>query len=121
MMKAKEIITTLYKNYTLKHWKKIVTSLLLSVLVAGSTSAIAWLLDPAIKKLFIRVLQTLFVVVVALTISLQHQRIKSCEDSIEDIQKIIYLDWKIEIYEKMVPPPDNNILPLPKLYEEDDL
>ena len=53
MMKAKEIITTLYKNYTLKHWKKIVTSLLLSVLVAGSTSAIAWLLDPAIKKLFI--------------------------------------------------------------------
>ena len=74
-----------------------------------------------IKKLFIRVLQTLFVVVVALTISLQHQRIKSCEDSIEDIQKIIYLDWKIEIYEKMVPPPDNNILPLPKLYEEDDL
>ena len=74
-----------------------------------------------IKKLFIRVLQTLFVVVVALTISLQHQRIKRCEDSIEDIQKIIYLDWKIEIYEKMVPPPDNNILPLPKLYEEDDL
>ncbi len=53
MMKAKKIITTLYKNYTLKHWKKIVTSLLLSVLVAGSTSAIAWLLDPAIKKLFI--------------------------------------------------------------------
>ena len=74
-----------------------------------------------IKKLFIRVLQTLFVVVVALTISLQHQRIKSCEDSIEDIQKIIYLDWKIELYEKTTPPPDNNILPLPKLYEEDDL
>ena len=74
-----------------------------------------------IKKLFIRVLQTLFVVVVALTISLQHQRIKRCEDSIEDIQKIIYLDWKIELYEKTTPPPDNNILPLPKLYEEDDL
>ena len=53
MMKAKEIITILYKNYTLKHWKKIVISLLLSILVAGSTSAIAWLLDPAIKKLFI--------------------------------------------------------------------
>ena len=53
MMKAKEIITKLYKDYTIKHWKKIATSLILSILVAGSTSSIAWLLDPAIKKLFI--------------------------------------------------------------------
>jgi len=52
-MKAKEIITRLYKDYTIKHWKKIATSLILSILVAGSTSSIAWLLDPAIKKLFI--------------------------------------------------------------------
>ena len=52
-MKAKEIITKLYKDYTIKHWKKIATSLILSILVAGSTSSIAWLLDPAIKKLFI--------------------------------------------------------------------
>jgi len=53
MMKAKEIIEKLYKDYTIKHWKKIATSLMLSILVAGSTSSIAWLLDPAIKKLFI--------------------------------------------------------------------
>ena len=32
---------------------KIILSALFSILVAGSTSAIAWLLDPAIKKIFV--------------------------------------------------------------------
>jgi subfamily B ATP-binding cassette protein MsbA len=38
---------------------KIILSALFSILVAGSTSAIAWLLDPAIKKLFIEKDQSL--------------------------------------------------------------
>jgi len=32
---------------------RIIVALTLSVVVAGSTSAIAWLLDPAVKKIFI--------------------------------------------------------------------
>ena len=42
---------------------KIILSALLSVLVAGSTSAIAWLLDPAIKKLFIEKDQSLIIII----------------------------------------------------------
>ena len=48
-----EIYKRLYKDYSKKYLNKIVISLFFSILVAGSTSAIAWLLDPAIKKIFI--------------------------------------------------------------------
>ena len=44
------IIKRLYTDYTKKYYKKIIFAIFLSVLVAGSTSAIAYLLDPAIKK-----------------------------------------------------------------------
>ena len=49
----KLILTRLYKEYINKHLSKILLALVLSVIVAGSTSAIAWLLDPAVKKVFI--------------------------------------------------------------------
>ena len=43
----------LYRNYTKKYLNRIFIALALSVVVAGSTSATAYLLDPAIKKIFI--------------------------------------------------------------------
>lgn len=52
------ILKRLYKNYTSKYIKKILIGFALSILVAGSTSAIAYLLDPAIKKIFIEKDQT---------------------------------------------------------------
>jgi len=52
-MKDIEILKRLYQNYTKKHLNKILISVFFSLLVAGSTSSIAWLLDPAIKKIFI--------------------------------------------------------------------
>ena len=55
-MKLDELIIILkriYKEYVRKHIKKIFLSLILSILVAGSTSSIAWLLDPAVKKIFV--------------------------------------------------------------------
>jgi len=52
-MKRSEIYIRLYKDYSKKYLNKIFLSGFFSILVAGSTSAIAWLLDPAIKKLFI--------------------------------------------------------------------
>ena len=48
-----EIYKRLYKDYSKKYLNKIIISLFFSILVAGSTSSIAWLLDPAIKKIFI--------------------------------------------------------------------
>jgi subfamily B ATP-binding cassette protein MsbA len=62
-MKKIEIYKRLYKDYSKKYLDKIILSALLSVLVAGSTSAIAWLLDPAIKKLFIEKDQSLIVII----------------------------------------------------------
>mgnify|MGYP001452026752 FL=1 len=49
----KKTLLRLYHHYTKKHLDKIIISLLLSFVVAGSTAAIAWLLDPAIEKMFI--------------------------------------------------------------------
>ena len=62
-MKKIEIYKRLYKDYSKKYLDKIILSALLSVLVAGSTSSIAWLLDPAIKKLFIEKDQSLIVII----------------------------------------------------------
>ena len=52
-MNKTEIYKRLYKDYSKKYLNKIILSAFFSILVAGSTSGIAWLLDPAIKKLFI--------------------------------------------------------------------
>ena len=49
----KFILVRLYKEYVKKHLKKIFLALFLSVIVAGSTAGIAWLLDPAVKKIFV--------------------------------------------------------------------
>tara|TARA_B100001059_G_scaffold90603_1_gene89325 strand:+ start:136 stop:1875 length:1740 start_codon:yes stop_codon:yes gene_type:complete len=57
------IIKRLYKDYTKKHWKKIILAIFFSILVAGSTSAIAYLLDPAIEKIFINQDNTLLYVI----------------------------------------------------------
>jgi len=47
------ILKRLYREYVKNHLNKILLSLILSLIVAGSTSATAWLLDPAVKKIFI--------------------------------------------------------------------
>ena len=58
-MKNSEILIRLYKNYTSKYLKRIILAGFFSILVAGSTSAVAYLLDPAIKKVFLDKDQTL--------------------------------------------------------------
>jgi subfamily B ATP-binding cassette protein MsbA len=58
-----DIFKRLYKNYTSKFLKNIILAAVLSVLVAGSTSATAWLLDPAIEKIFINKDQTLIILI----------------------------------------------------------
>ncbi len=64
-MSNKEILKKLYNQYTKKFVPKILFSIFFSLLVAGSTSAIAWLLDPAIKKIFIEKDQTLILLIPA--------------------------------------------------------
>jgi len=58
-MQTSETLKRLYQDYTSNHITSIIFAALLSVIVAGSTSAIAWLLDPAIEKIFLEKNQTL--------------------------------------------------------------
>ncbi len=68
--KLKKILLRLFNSYIKKHLNKLILSLLLSLLVAGSTGAIAWLLDPAIKKIFIDQDQTMILLIpVAIALS----------------------------------------------------
>jgi subfamily B ATP-binding cassette protein MsbA len=70
-MKLADIIIylkRLYKNYTKDYLNRIFIALILSVIVAGSTSATAYLLDPAIKKIFIEQDKTFAVMVPILII-----------------------------------------------------
>ena len=58
-----ETVKRLYKDYTRNFRHKILLSIFFTVLVAGSTAAIAYLLDPAIKKLFVEKNQTLLLII----------------------------------------------------------
>ena len=67
-MKNINTLRRLYKDYTKKYLKKIIFSVFLSIIVAGSTASIAWLLDPAIEKIFIEKDQTLILIIPILII-----------------------------------------------------
>ena len=54
----KNILKRLYREHVNRYLNRIFLSLFLSLIVSGSTSAIAWLLDPAVKKIFIENNQT---------------------------------------------------------------
>jgi len=67
-MNNKQILGRLYNDYTKKFLSKIIIAAFFSILIAGSTSSIAWLLDPAIKKIFIEKNQTLIFIIPILII-----------------------------------------------------
>ena len=58
-----EILKILYNRYTKNHLTKIFISVFFSALVAGSTALIAYLLDPAIEKIFIEKDEKLMVII----------------------------------------------------------
>ncbi|MDC0060873.1 ABC transporter transmembrane domain-containing protein [Candidatus Pelagibacter sp.] len=63
-----EIFKRLYNDYTKKYLPKILLSIFFSLLLAGSTSSVAYLLDPAIKELFIKQSSSLIFVIPLLII-----------------------------------------------------
>ncbi len=96
-----EIVKRLYKDYTKKYLKNILIAFVFSLLLAASTSSVAYLLDPAIKKLFIEQNQSLIfvipiLIIIAFTIkgaSLYIARVVMIgvsEDVKKDIQKDIF-------------------------------
>ncbi len=53
LKELKFLLKKLFYEYVKEHLNKIFIALFLSIIIAGSTSSIAWLLDPAVKKIFI--------------------------------------------------------------------
>ena len=98
-MNNTDIFKRLYNQYTSRFIIKIIFAALLSVLVAISTSATAWLLDPAIEKIFINKDQTLivlipFAIILAFTtkgISLYFAKLIMINVG-EEVKKIIQID-----------------------------
>ena len=58
-----QTLNRLYKSYTKKYLNNIFLAFFFSILLAGSTSSVAYLLDPAIKKLFIEQNQSLIIII----------------------------------------------------------
>ena len=50
---VKKNLLRLYNSYVIKHFYKLIFALILSIAVAAGTASIAWLLDPAVKTIFI--------------------------------------------------------------------
>ena len=63
-----DTLKRLYRDYTKKFRHKILLSIFFTLIVAASTSSIAWLLDPAIKKLFVEKNQTLLLIIPGLIV-----------------------------------------------------
>ena len=59
----KKNLLRLYHSYIKKYFDKLIISLLLSLVLAGCTAAIAWLLDPAIEKMFMKQDKTMMLVI----------------------------------------------------------
>ena len=97
-MKAKTF-KRLYQQYTKKFISKILLAALFSLIVAISTSATAWLLDPAIEKIFINKDQTLIILIplaiivafAAKGISLYLAKLLMINVS-EEVKKILQID-----------------------------
>ena len=98
-MNSKTILKRLYQDYSKRFLKKIFIAGLFSIMVAGSTSAIAWLLDPAIKKIFIDKDETLiflipsFIIVTFAAKGISLYFAKSTMISVgEEIKKLLQFD-----------------------------
>jgi len=71
---VKKTLLRVFNFYIKKHLFKLVLSLILSFAVAASTGAIAWLLDPAIKRIFVdqdKTMMLLIPIAIALTFTIK--------------------------------------------------
>ncbi len=98
-MKTSFIIKRLYKDYSKRFLNKIFFAAFFSIMVAASTSGIAWLLDPAIKKIFIDKDETLiflipaFIIITFATKGISLYLAKSTMIKVgEEIKKILQFD-----------------------------
>ena len=68
-----QILKRLFKEYTKKYIFQIFLAFIFTLILAASTSSIAWLLDPAVEKLFIQKNQSLMILIpLGIVVAFQH-------------------------------------------------
>jgi subfamily B ATP-binding cassette protein MsbA len=98
-MSTKQIIKRLYDDYIKLYILKILLAAFFSILVAASTSATAWLLDPAIEKIFLNKDKTLIIIIpIAIIIAFSTKGIALYQAKIlmiqisEEVKKMLQID-----------------------------
>ena len=98
-MSTKQIIKRLYEDYIKLYILKILLAAFFSILVAVSTSATAWLLDPAIEKIFLNKDKTLIIIIpIAIIIAFSTKGIALYQAKIlmihisEEVKKMLQID-----------------------------
>ena len=90
----------LFNSYVRKHLNKLILSLFLSLVVAGSTGAIAWLLDPAIKKIFVdqdKTMMLLIPIAIALSFSLKGASLYAARSILINISNNVVKTMQIQL------------------------
>ena len=120
-MTSKEILKRLYKQYTKKYLNKILISAVLALILAGSTSSVAYLLDPAIKELFINKSETLIFIIPLLIViaffvkgislyAAKYIMIGVAEDVKRDLQNDMFASLLKQIHKKLMKNTQANLL-----------
>ena len=100
-----DLLKRLFSTYTKKHLNKIYLSVFFSILVAASTSSIAWLLDPAIKKIFIEKDQTLMVIIplcIMLAFAIKGATLYLAKITMIKVGKLVKEDLQIDLVTTLI-------------------
>ena len=104
-MSSIHILKRLYKEYTKKYLKHILASVFFTVLLAASTSSVAYLLDPAIKQLFIEQNQSLIFVIpglIVLAFTVKGASLYLARVIMINVSQEVRKDIQIDMFESLV-------------------
>ncbi len=100
-----EILKRLFNDYTKKYLKNIITALFFAILLAGSTSAVAYLLDPAIKQLFIEQKQSYIYIIpglIVLAFSIKGLSLYLARVIMINVSENVRKDIQIDMFKSLV-------------------
>ena len=104
-MKDIDILKRLYKDYTKKYLNRIIISILFTIILALSTSSIAYLLDPAIKQLFIEQNKSLMLVIpglIVLAFALKGGSLYLAKVIMINVSEQIRKDMQMDVFRSLI-------------------
>ena len=95
----------IYYDYTKSFLPKILLSVFFAIIVAATTSAIAWLLDPAIKKIFIEKDQSLILIIpfaIIITFSLKGFSLYMAKKKMIEVSEEVKKDVQADMIKSLI-------------------